>query len=656
MLEKTTAFHRHGPSNPRSHLVLQVMAAMLQLRCFGPTLSPSLRFAGWTTDSVLAVLAAIPSFFFLSSRSIGRQPTTRHRSPLKPRSLAAHRDSSKVHLGVSQALGFYTWVESHCGFIHNESTCRAMSRVLARANSLQNLWRFLRSNETLVSTATVTSIIKVLGDEGLAREALAAFYRMKQLHCKPDVVAYNTVISALCRVGDFKNARSLLEQMELPGARCPPDTCTYTILIGYYCERSMETGCRKAIRRRIWEANHMFRRMLFRGFVPDVVTYNCLINGLCKTYRIERAHEVFEEMQQIGCVPNRITYNSFIRYYSVVNEVDKAVEMMRAMVARKHGVTTSSSYTPIIHALCEAGRVKEASDFVVEMVDHGSIPREYTYKLVCDALNSSGEEGFESDLRRRIEDGIDARFRLVSQKAKKAVGASASVVQVLLSRLRLFLSPGYPYEEILRTFHNQTGNFMCSYLPMFKSFNRTKGGLIQSNHGRPQPLQYVVNAAFLASVFSDYLDAADTTGWYCGPNFYSTDIDYILGNNPQKMSYLVGYGTRYPKRVHHRGASIPKNGVRYNCKGGWKWRDTKKPNQNTIVGAMVVGPDKHDGFHDVHTNYYNYTEPMLAGNAVLVAALVSLSGGKTGIDKNTIFSAVPPLFPTPPPPPAAWKP
>ncbi|KAF4403658.1 hypothetical protein CsatB_023401 [Cannabis sativa] len=237
--------------------------------------------------------------------------------------------------------------------------------------------------------------------------------------------------------------------------------------------------------------------------------------------------------------------------------------------------------------------------------------------------------------------------------------------QVLLSRLRLFLSPGYPYEEILRTFHNQTSIIMCSYLPIFNSFNRTRGGLIQLNHGRPQPLQYVVNAAFLATLFSDYLDAADTPGWYCGPNFYSTDvlrdfaktqIDYVLGKNPRKMSYVVGFGNHFPKRVHHRGASIPKNKVKYNCKGGWKWRDSKKANPNVINGAMVAGPDKHDGFRDVRSNY-NYTEPTLAGNAGLVAALVALSGEKGGgIDKNTIFSAIPPMFPTPPPPPAPWKP
>nr|GLL37525.1 hypothetical protein CQW23_20325 [Ipomoea trifida] len=241
--------------------------------------------------------------------------------------------------------------------------------------------------------------------------------------------------------------------------------------------------------------------------------------------------------------------------------------------------------------------------------------------------------------------------------------------QVLLSRMRLLLSPGYPYEEMLMTFHNQTSVVMCSYLPFFNSFNRTKGGLIQLNYGAPQSLQYVVNAAYLATLFSDYLAAADTPGWYCGPNFYSihvlrqfaqTQIEYILGKNPRKMSYIVGFGNRYPRQVHHRGASIPKNKIKYKCKGGWKWRDSKKPNPNTIVGAMVAGPDKDGDFHDVRS-YYNYTEPTLAGNAGLVVALVALSGDTTtthvvGLDKNTMFSSMPPMFPTPPPPPAPWRP
>ena len=131
----------------------------------------------------------------------------------------------------------------------------------------------------------------------------------------------------------------------------------------------MQTGCRKAIRSRIYEANHLFRVMLLKGFVPDVVTYNCLIDGCCKTNRIERALELFEDMNKRNCVPNRITYNSFIRYYCAVNEIDRGIEMMQQM---NHGVTTNSSYTPIIHALCEVGRVLEAKDFLFELIGGGS--------------------------------------------------------------------------------------------------------------------------------------------------------------------------------------------------------------------------------------------------------------------------------------------
>ncbi|RZC59682.1 hypothetical protein C5167_006997 [Papaver somniferum] len=198
------------------------------------------------------------------------------------------------------------------------------------------------------------------------------------------------------------------------------------------------------------------------------------------------------------------------------------------------------------------------------------------------------------------------------------------------------------------------------------SFKRTKGGLIQLNRGAPQPLQFVVQAAFLATLYADYLDAAGIPGWYCGLNFYTTQvmhdfsktqIDYILGKNPRKMSYVVGYGQLYPKHVHHRAASIPKNKIKYTCEGGWKWRDTKKPDPNKIIGAMVGGPDKHDGFRDVRSRYY-YTEPRLAGNEGLVAALVALSGkGKaaTSIDMSTMFSKIPPMFPPMAPGPAPWK-
>jgi hypothetical protein len=95
--------------------------------------------------------------------------------------------------------------------------------------------------------------------------------------------------------------------------------------------------------------------------------------------------------------------------------------------------------------------------------------------------------------------------------------------QLLLSRLRMFLNPGYPYEESLIGYHNATSLNMCMYFPKFAAFNFTKGGMALFNHGKGQPLQYVVANSFLASLYADYMEAVNVPGWYCGPNFMTTN-------------------------------------------------------------------------------------------------------------------------------------
>ncbi|XP_009127411.1 endoglucanase 7 [Brassica rapa] len=236
---------------------------------------------------------------------------------------------------------------------------------------------------------------------------------------------------------------------------------------------------------------------------------------------------------------------------------------------------------------------------------------------------------------------------------------------LLMTRYRLFLNPGFPYENMLSRYHNATGVTMCAYLKQYNVFNRTSGGLIQLNMGKPRPLEYVAHASFLASLFADYLNSTGVPGWYCGPTLVSTQvlkdfaksqIDYILGDNPLKMSYIVGFGKKFPRHVYHRGATIPNDKKRRSCREGLKYRDTKNPNPNNITGAMVGGPNKSDQFHDIRSNY-NASEPTMSGNAGIVAALISLtSSGGYQIDKNTMFNGVPPLYPPAPPPPKAWKP
>lgn len=46
---------------------------------------------------------------------------------------------------------------------------------------------------------------------------------------------------------------------------------------------------------------------------------------------------------------------------------------------------------------------------------------------------------------------------------------------LVLMRARLFLNPGYPYEDMLKSYHNVTGLTMCSYLKRYNVFNWTQG-------------------------------------------------------------------------------------------------------------------------------------------------------------------------------------
>ncbi|KAG6433283.1 hypothetical protein SASPL_104891 [Salvia splendens] len=97
------------------------------------------------------------------------------------------------------------------------------------------------------------------------------------------------------------------------------------------------------------------------------------------------------------------------------------------------------------------------------------------------------------------------------------------------------------------------------------------------------------------------------------------------GLNPKGMSYMVGFETNYPKRVHHRGASIKKYPRPVSCQGGfaeWFHKNADKP--NVVYGAVVGGPNRNDKYNDDRENYQQ-AEPATANVAPLVGVLASLA-------------------------------
>ena len=74
--------------------------------------------------------------------------------------------------------------------------------------------------------------------------------------------------------------------------------------------------------------------------------------------------------------------------------------------------------------------------------------------------------------------------------------------------------------------------------------------------------------------------------------FAKSQYDYVLGSNPLNLSYLVGYGARWPQRTHHRNAH------------GSTLNDMAQPDKNRHVNWMIGGgPNMKDEYPDERSDY-----------------------------------------------------
>uniref|UniRef100_A0A2C9WCK8 Endoglucanase n=1 Tax=Manihot esculenta TaxID=3983 RepID=A0A2C9WCK8_MANES len=194
----------------------------------------------------------------------------------------------------------------------------------------------------------------------------------------------------------------------------------------------------------------------------------------------------------------------------------------------------------------------------------------------------------------------------------------------------------YAGNKNLGRFKTDAESFICALMPGSNSLQirTTPGGLLYTRDS--SNLQYVTSATMLLFIYSKALTANHISGLQCGSVHFSasqigafakSQVDYILGKNPMKMSYMVGFGSKYPTQVHHRAASIPSLQVhpaKVGCNDGFSsFYSANQPNPNTHVGAIVGGPDSNDQYKDLRSEYA-HAEPTTYMNAAFVGSVAAL--------------------------------
>ncbi|KAL6177313.1 hypothetical protein ACLB2K_048839 [Fragaria x ananassa] len=285
------------------------------------------------------------------------------------------------------------------------------------------------------------------------------------------------------------------------------------------------------------------------------------------------------------------------------------------------------------------GAIRWGTDFIIKA--HPSPTTFYTQVGDGNADHQCWERPEDMDTSRKLYKITSSSPGSEAAAEAAAALAAASIVfktvdsTYSVKLLRYSKSEYHAGNTNLLKYKTDAESFICAVMPGSSSsqVQRTPGGLLFIRDS--SNLQYVTSSTLVLFIYSKTISSTQTRGVQCGSMFFSAEkikafaksqVDYILGANPKKMSYMVGFGTTYPTKVHHRGSSIPsikKVRTKVDCNGGYTYYNSGSPNPNTHVGAIVGGPDVNDQFQNARSDY-SHSEPTTYINAAFVGSAAAL--------------------------------
>lgn len=183
----------------------------------------------------------------------------------------------------------------------------------------------------------------------------------------------------------------------------------------------------------------------------------------------------------------------------------------------------------------------------------------------------------------------------------------------------------------------EVGYKQDTYLNELKFELSNKGGLSTSKYNADGWGASRYNCG-LQMVALHIADLTNDSSYAAGAKY---QMDFILGDNPSGKSFLLGYGSQWPTKIHHKAANP----------GSFTANDNSDATY-TPYGCLVGGPNSNGEYED-NKNSYSCTEPALDYNgafALAIAGLYTRYGGDVNaaddlvktvseIDENHVFGS-----------------
>jgi pentatricopeptide repeat protein len=152
------------------------------------------------------------------------------------------------------------------------------------------------------------------------------------------------------------------------------------------------------------EAMDLLKEMHLKNLVPHIVTYTCLIDGLCRYGKISYAWNLLKEMHVNGPPPDNITYSILLNALCKNQHLDEAILLFNQMI--KSGLEPDVfCYIIMIDGYCKSKRIDETVNLFKLMHMKNAVPDIIaTYTIVFNRLFQSGSISYAWQLVNMIRD------------------------------------------------------------------------------------------------------------------------------------------------------------------------------------------------------------------------------------------------------------
>ncbi|PIN02098.1 hypothetical protein CDL12_25390 [Handroanthus impetiginosus] len=231
------------------------------------------------------------------------------------------------------------------------------------------------------------TMIDIYSKMSLFSEAEKLYTEMKTSGVKLDMIAYSVIIRMYVKAGLLKEACLVLDTMD-EQKNIVPDVYLLRDMLRIYqrCGRDDKLA-------------DLYYKVLKNSEIWDEEMYNCAINCCAPVLPVDELSRLFDDMLQRGFAPNTITFNVMINAYGKSRLFEKARKVF--WMAKKRGLVDVISYNTIIAAYGKNKYLRNMSASVKQMQFDGFTVSLEAYNCMLDVYGKEGEmDKFRSVLQR----------------------------------------------------------------------------------------------------------------------------------------------------------------------------------------------------------------------------------------------------------------